>query len=103
MIPQTAVSFNPYGNAVFVVSKVKRKPGEKDMQGKPLTGDKFIVTQRFIKTGATQGDLIVVTDGLKAGEQIVTSGLLKLRNDAEVVVNNKVQPVSEAQPKPENR
>ena len=59
--------------------------------------------QRFVKTGATRGDLIAVTEGLKPGERVATSGLLKLRNDAEVVVNNKVQPVSEAQPKPENR
>lgn len=103
VIPQTAVSFNPYGNAVFVVSKVKRKPGEKDMQGKPLTGDKFVVTQRFVKTGATRGDLIAVTDGLKPGEQVVTSGLLKLRNDAEVTINNDVQPSADERPSVENR
>ena len=103
VIPQTAVSFNPYGNAVFVISKTPRKPGEKDMQGKDLTGDKLIVTQRFIKTGATQGDLIVVTDGLNAGEQIVTSGLLKLRNDAEVTINDAIQPSADASPTPENR
>ena len=103
VIPQTAVSFNPYGNAVFVIGKTARKPGEKDMQGKELTGDKLIVKQRFIKTGATQGDLIVVTDGLKAGEQIVTSGLLKLRNDAEVTINDTIQPASDANPTPENR
>lgn len=103
VIPQTAVSFNPYGNAVFVVSKVKRKPGEKDMQGQPLTGDKFVVTQRFVKTGATRGDLIAVTDGLKPGEQVVTSGLLKLRNDAEVTINNDVQPSADARPSVENR
>ena len=103
VIPQTAVSFNPYGNAVFVITKTARKEGEKDPQGKPLTGDKLIVTQRFIKTGATRGDLIAVTDGLKPGEQIVTSGLLKLRNDAEVTINNKVQPTAHAQPAPENR
>ena len=103
VIPQTAVSFNPYGNAVFVISKVKRKDGETDMQGKPLTGDKLIVTQRFVKTGATRGDLVAVTDGLKPGEQVVTSGLLKLRNDAEVTINNKVQPSAEAQPQTANR
>lgn len=103
VIPQTAVSFNPYGNAVFVVSKTARKPGEADMQGKPLTGDKLVVTQRFIKTGATRGDLIAVTDGLKAGEQVVTSGLLKLRNDAEVTINNKVQPSADATPEAGNR
>ena len=103
VIPQTAVSFNPYGNAVFVISKVKRKPGEKDMQGKPLTGDKFVVTQRFVKTGATRGDLIAVTEGLKPGERVATSGLLKLRNDAEVTINNDVQPSADARPSVENR
>lgn len=103
VIPQTAVSFNPYGNAVFVINKVPRKEGEKDMQGKPLTGDKLVVTQRFVKTGTTRGDLIAVTEGLKPGEQIVTSGLLKLRNDAEVTINNKVQPMAQARPTPENR
>ncbi len=103
VIPQTAVSFNPYGNAVFVISKTARKPGEKDMQGKELTGDKFIVTQRFVKTGATRGDLVAVTEGLKAGEQVVTSGLLKLRNDAEVTINDAIQPSADANPAPENR
>ena len=103
VIPQTAVSFNPYGNAVFVIEKTKRKDGETDMQGKPLTGDKFIVKQRFIKTGATRGDLVSVAEGLKAGEQVVTSGLLKLRNDAEVTINNKVQPTADAVPQAANR
>ena len=103
VIPQTAVSFNPYGNAVYVISKAKRAEGEKDMQGKPLTGDKLIVKQRFIKTGATRGDLIAVTEGLKPGERIATSGLLKLRNDAEVTINNKVKPSADASPTPENR
>ena len=103
VIPQTAVSFNPYGNAVFVISKTARKPGEKDMQGKDLTGDKLIVKQRFIKTGATRGDLIAVTDGLKPGEEVATSGLLKLRNDAGVTINNKIQPSADAQPQIENR
>jgi len=103
VIPQTAVSFNPYGNAVFVISKTARKEGETDMQGNPLTGDKFVVTQRFIKTGATRGDLIAVTDGLKPGDQVATSGLLKLRNDAEVTINNKIQPSADARPEAENR
>lgn len=103
VIPQTAVSFNPYGNSVFVVTKTARKPGETDMQGKPLTGDKFIVTQRFVKTGATRGDLIAVSDGLKAGETVVTSGLLKLRNDAEVTINNSVQPAADLHPQVQNR
>lgn len=103
VIPQTAVSFNPYGNSVYVVAEVPREEGEMDMQGKPLTGNKQIVRQRFITTGATRGDLVVVTDGLKPGEVVATSGLLKLRNDGEVTVNNKVQPSTDEAPKPENR
>ncbi|WP_202839384.1 efflux RND transporter periplasmic adaptor subunit [Luteimonas saliphila] len=103
VIPQTAVSFNPYGNAVFVISEVPRKEGETDMQGNALTGNKLVVNQRFIKTGTARGDLIAVTEGLKPGERVATSGLLKLRNEAEVTVNNKIQPSSEAQPQAENR
>ena len=103
VIPQTAVSFNPYGNAVFVIGKVARKAGETDAQGKPLSGDKLVVTQRFIKTGATRGDLIEVTAGLKPGEQVVTSGLLKLRNGSEVLIDNTVQPSADAQPAVQNR
>lgn len=103
VIPQTAVSFNPYGNAVFVITKTPRAEGETDMQGQPLTGDKLVVNQRFVTTGATRGDLIAVTDGLEPGEQVATSGLLKLRNGAEVTINNEVQPSADARPDAENR
>ena len=68
-----------------------------------IRGDKLVVTQRFVKTGATRGDLVVVSEGLKAGEQVVTSGLLKLRNDAEVTINDSIQPAADARPTPENR
>lgn len=103
VIPQTAVSFNPYGNAVYVISEVDRAPGERDMQGNELTGKKLVARQRFITTGATRGDLVAVTDGLKPGETVATSGLLKLRNDAEVTINNTVQPSAEDAPAPANR
>jgi membrane fusion protein (multidrug efflux system) len=102
VIPQTAVSFNPYGNAVYVIRETQYGPDEKDMQGQPLTGVKLVVQQRFIKTGATRGDLVAVTEGLKPGERVVTSGLLKLRNDAVVTINNKVQPSADSAPKPDN-
>ena len=102
VIPQTAISFNPYGNAVYVIDEIDRGPEEKDMQGKTLTGKKLVVRQRFVKTGATRGDLVAVIEGLKPGERVVTSGLLKLRNDAEITINNAVQPAADAAPKPGN-
>ena len=48
VIPQTAISFNPYGNAVYVIDEIDRGPEEKDMQGKTLTGKKLVVRQRFV-------------------------------------------------------
>ena len=62
-----------------------------------------VVKQRFVTTGPTRGDLVGITDGLKPGEVVVTSGLLRLRNDAGVTINNKVQPAAQARPEPENR
>lgn len=102
VVPQTAVSFNPYGNSVFVIAEVDRQPGETDMEGKPLVGRKLVARQRFIRTGVTRGDLVAVIEGLSAGERVATSGLLKLRNDAEVTVDNTVQPAAEEQPVPPN-
>lgn len=102
VIPQTAVSFNPYGNAVYVVNEAAPAKGAKTEEGEPA-GPRLTVKQRFIQTGTTRGDLVAVTEGLKPGERVVTSGLLKLRNDALVTINNKVSPSAETRPDPENR
>ncbi|MEN1944306.1 efflux RND transporter periplasmic adaptor subunit [Luteimonas sp. MJ293] len=98
VIPQTAVAFNPYGNVVYVVM-----PGEGDAQADDAEGDNLIARQRFITTGPTRGDMIVVTRGLAPGETVVNGGLLRLRNDAAVVINNEVQPSADEYPQPANR
>jgi membrane fusion protein (multidrug efflux system) len=92
VVPATAISYASYGNSVFVVEKMK---GE---DGKEYLG----VRQQFVKLGATRGDLVAVTEGVKAGEQVVTSGVFKLRNGAAVQVNNIVQPNDSANPRPAN-
>ncbi len=102
VIPQTAVSFNPYGNAVYVINEAAPANGVKTEDGKPA-GPQLTVKQRFVTTGATRGDLVAITEGLEPGERVVTSGLLKLRNDAAVTINNKVSPSAEARPDTENR
>ncbi|NZA25550.1 efflux RND transporter periplasmic adaptor subunit [Luteimonas sp. SJ-92] len=101
VIPQTAISFNPYGNAVYVVTEAPPAEGEAQEGEEP--GATHVVKQRFITTGASRGDMIAVTDGLEPGELVVTSGLLRLRNDAGVTINNKVQPSAEESPAPQNR
>ncbi|WP_372012658.1 efflux RND transporter periplasmic adaptor subunit [Pseudoxanthomonas sp. 10H] len=102
VVPQTAVSFNPYGNAVYVVVEApKQASAEPPAEGMPQAT--HVVKQRFVTTGPARGDLVGITEGLKPGEVVVTSGLLRLRNDAGVTINNKVQPAAQDKPEPENR
>jgi membrane fusion protein (multidrug efflux system) len=92
VLPQTAIVYNPYGNAVYVVVQ------EKDDQGVPT----LVARQRFVQLGETRGDQVAVLKGVVAGEQVVTAGQLKLRNGAAVQINNTVLPDNNAAPTPPN-
>ncbi len=81
-LPQAAISFNPYGDFVYVL--------------KPGPGGGLAAESRVIQTGDARGDQVAVLSGLRPGEQVVTAGQLKLRSGAAAVVNNSVQP-SDAQ------
>jgi membrane fusion protein, multidrug efflux system len=92
-LPTSSINYAPYGDSVFVVTDLK------DPNGKTYRG----VRQQFVKLGSSRGDQVAVVSGIKAGDEVVTSGVFKLRNGAAVVVNNKVQPGNDPAPKPENR
>lgn len=89
-VPQTAVTYAPYGDTVFVLSK---EPVETDPDGQPV----FTVESRIVRLGERQGDEIAVAAGLAAGETVVTSGQIKLQNGARVKVDNSI----ELAPRPE--
>jgi membrane fusion protein (multidrug efflux system) len=89
-VPLSAIVYNPYGNAIYVVER----------QGKE--GGDLIVRQQFVQTGATRGDQVAVTKGVKPGDVVVTAGQLKLRNGASIVINNKVTPSNSAAPTPDH-
>jgi membrane fusion protein (multidrug efflux system) len=91
-LPASAVSYAPYGDSVFIVSDLK---GE---NGQTYKG----VRQQFITVGGTRGDQIAVMSGVKPGDEVVTSGVFKLRQGAAVLVNNKVKPANNPKPRPEN-
>jgi len=91
-LPASAISYAPFGDSVFVVTDLKNPAGQ-SYRG---------VRQQFVKLGPARGDQIAVTSGVKPGDEVVTSGLFKLRNGAAVVVNNKVKPTNSPKPKPEN-
>ncbi len=90
-IPTSAIRYAPYGDSVFVVEQVKGPKGQEYLG----------VRQQVVRLGEARGDQVAVLSGLKAGEQVVTSGVFKLRNGAAVLVNNEVQPGNNPTPKPE--
>jgi membrane fusion protein, multidrug efflux system len=90
-LPASAINYAPYGDSVFIVSDLK------DPSGQAYRG----VRQQVVKVGGSRGDQIAVLSGLNPGEEVVTSGVFKLRNGAAVQVNNKVQPANSRTPKPE--
>ncbi len=90
-LPQTAISYNPYGNLVYVVDDKGKGP-----DGKP----RLAARQTFVTTGATRGDQVAVLKGVKEGDVVVTGGQMKLRNGVPVVVNNSVLPKDDPNPKP---
>ena len=92
-LPASAINYAPYGDSVFVVTDMKNEKGQ------PYRG----VRQQVVKLGPARGDRVAVLSGIKAGEEIVTSGVFKLRNGAPVQVNNKVVPANSNTPTPENR
>jgi membrane fusion protein, multidrug efflux system len=92
-LPQTAVTYNPYGNIVFVT-----KQQGTDDKGKP----KFIVKQEFVTTGDTRGDQVAILKGIKEGDVVVTAGQVKLHNGSPVTINNEIQPSNEAHPEPKD-
>jgi membrane fusion protein (multidrug efflux system) len=94
-LPQTAITYNPYGATVFVV-KPADKPGADGKTG-------LVAQQVFVTTGETRGDQVAVVKGLEEGQEVVTTGQLKLKNGTPVVVDNKVQPANDAAPTPQER
>jgi membrane fusion protein (multidrug efflux system) len=92
-LPQTAVTYNPYGDTVFIVEQ-----NGVDDQGHARSA----VKQRFVKLGATRGDQVAVLSGVKAGEIVVVAGQTKLRNGTAVTISNDVLPADSPNPNPPN-
>lgn len=90
-LPQTAISFNPYGETIYIV-----KETGKDANGRPI----LIANQVFVTTGEKRGDQIVILKGVNKGDTVVTSGQIKLQNGSLVAIDNSIQPTNEIAPAP---
>ena len=146
-LPQTAVTYNPYGETVFVIvkrgeenapdpnvpavlaknraldkidadqraadaAKVAAAKGEKPAAAPaappaaavdPNAPPVLVARQVFVTTGPTRGDQVAILSGLKEGDEVVTTGQLKLKNGTRVNVNNSVTPKFDAAPKPQEQ
>jgi membrane fusion protein (multidrug efflux system) len=91
VVPATAILFAPYGDSVFTLEE-KTDPAS----GKTST----VAHQKFVRVGERRGDFVAVTDGLEAGDRVVSSGAFKLRNGAAVAVNDAAAPKAQLAPKP---
>jgi membrane fusion protein (multidrug efflux system) len=116
-LPQTAVVYNPYGETVYTVMKKadydksqaasradEGAQGAESAKGQDksqqLPADALVVQQTFVVTGGTRGDQVAVVKGLQEGQEVVTSGQIKLKNGAPIKVDNHVQPPNDPNPTP---
>ena len=93
-IPATAVLYAPYGDTVFVIDTKKAEKGGKEQK---------VLRQQIVRLEETRGDFVAVTDGLKEGDTVVTSGVFKLRPKMSVVIDNTLAPDAQLAPKPLNK
>lgn len=92
-LPQTAITYNPYGDSVFLVHESETDGGETELT----------VERKFVKTGSTRGDQVAVVQGIEVGDRVVTSGQLKLRNGSKVRIDNSIAPSNDPDPQVGNR
>jgi membrane fusion protein, multidrug efflux system len=91
-LPASAINYAPYGDSVFVVTDIK------DNKGHTFRG----VRQQVVKIEGSRGDQVAIVSGLNIGDEVVSSGVFRLRNGAPIQVNNTVQPENNPSPKPED-
>jgi membrane fusion protein (multidrug efflux system) len=83
-LPQAAISYNPYGDLVYLVKKNKAK--------------QLIARQTFVTLGRKRGDQVAILKGIKEGDMVVTSGQLKIKNGTNLSINNSIVPSDNPNP-----
>ena len=102
-LPQTAITYNSYGTTVFVVRPAQQTASGPAGQPPAVAASGLVAQQIFVTTGDSRGDQVAIVKGLEAGQEVVTSGQLKLKSGTPVVVDNSVQPANEPNPAPQEQ
>jgi len=93
-LPQTAITYSPYGDSVYIVDDKGADPS-----GKP----QLVARQTFVTTGPTRGDQVAIMAGVNEGDSVVVAGQIKLHNGSTVAINNSILPTADAAPVPVDR
>ncbi len=99
-VPATAILRAPYGDSVFVIEPAS---GEKSAAGGGETAaasEGYVIRQQIVRTGASRGDFVEVSEGLEEGSRVVSTGVFKLRNAMPVIVDNTLSPKFSLDPSP---
>lgn len=91
-LPASAINYAPYGDSVYVVTDMK------DAKGNTYRG----VRQQVVKVEGSRGDQVAVTSGINPGDEVVSSGVFRLRNGAAIQINNTVKPEDSPNPRPQD-
>jgi membrane fusion protein, multidrug efflux system len=117
-LPQTAITYNPYGSTVFILQPAGSKPPAGAASGASAVAQAapppppasaasgaggLVAQQVFVTTGETRGDQVAILKGLVEGQEVVTTGQIKLKNGTPVVVDNTVQPANNPNPTPQEK
>jgi membrane fusion protein (multidrug efflux system) len=97
-VPRTAVTYSLYGDSVYAVKSVPAEP-TKDGKAETPAEPKLVAERRFVKTGPAREDRVVILSGVAIGEQVITTGQLKLNPGAAVRIDN-TQPLSRPEERP---
>ncbi len=88
-IPRTAVTYSLYGDSVWVVKEGKPEPEKTASVGEvKLPEPKLTAERRFVRLGQTRENEVAIVEGVSDGEQVVTSGQLKLQPDSVIKIDN---------------
>lgn len=90
VLPRTAIQYTSYGDSVYAIRPQEEGNKEGDLE----------VIQRFVTLGEARGDYIEIIDGLEAGDEVASSGLLKLRSGQPVMIENALKPQAKLAPTP---
>jgi membrane fusion protein (multidrug efflux system) len=100
-VPGTALVHAAYGDSVFIIEP--KKPDAPGLRRTPAGKEVKVARQQFVRRGPARGDFVAILEGVRAGDEVITSGAFKLRNGSPIVIDQSKQPTPELSPHPENR